>query len=76
MYEGKGKILQLCFDSGAIVDRPLAIASNRCRARNPECDKVLEPYVPQISKEQDPEFDSNGRFTPEHVGTWFGDIDW
>lgn len=74
--EGKAKVLQVCFNAGAVADRLLALACSECRSPNPEMDNVIKPYSKQLHEAMMPDLKPDGSFSHRQIDEWFGDIDW
>lgn len=74
--EGKGKVLQVCFDAGAVADRLLALACSKCRSPNAELDNLIKPYSIQLHEAMKPDLKPDGSFSHRQIDEWFGDLDW
>ena len=75
--EGHDKILKLCLDKGALIDRQLARAIGKGKGRkSPEMAEVIAPYKAQITEKTRGRKGPDGNFTDEQLEEWYGDIEW
>lgn len=74
--EGRGKILQLCLDRGAVIDRHLARSIGLGNIRHPELEKVTAPYDALVQKATKPRVGPDGKYTAEQLEEWYGGINW
>ena len=73
--EGYTKILKLCLDNGAVIDRHLARAVGKGKREDPEMAEVAAPSKAQIEEMSRGRKGADGQYTDQQLEEWFGGIE-